>query len=134
MCNPDEVTIQASQSGKIVRIAVETGEQVSAGQELLVMDNPDLQYQLNATAVQTEQCRTTVRIRHYGGASPAGSCGRPEESGPRPAAFESGAISQADYDASVQRNITLQKAVESQQQIQQSLRRQLEKQKPCTRN
>ncbi len=51
----DEVTIQASQSGKIIRVAVETGQKVSAGQELIVIDNPDLQYQMNAAAVQTEQ-------------------------------------------------------------------------------
>lgn len=125
----DEVTIQASQSGKIVRIAVETGEQVSAGQELLVMDNPDLQYQLNATAVQTEQLQgqlsasvITVEQARLDLAEDQKNLGRARQ------LFESGAISQADYDASVQRNITLQKAVESQQQIQQSLRRQLEKQ------
>ncbi|HPT70099.1 MAG TPA: efflux RND transporter periplasmic adaptor subunit [Syntrophomonas sp.] len=125
----DEVTIQASQSGKIVRVAVETGQKVSAGQELLVMENPDFQYQLNAAAVQTEQLQGQLSASAIALEQSRLDLKEDQKNLVRSRQlFESGAISQAEYDVSVQRNLTLQKAVESQQQTQQSLRRQLEKQ------
>jgi len=125
----DEVTIQASQSGKIVRVAVETGQKVSAGQELLVMENPDFQYQLNAAAVQTEQLQGQLSASAIALEQSRLDLKEDQKNLERSRQLlESGAISQAEYDVSVQRNLTLQKAVESQQQTQQSLRRQLEKQ------
>ena len=125
----DEVTIQASQSGKIVRIAVETGQMVSAGQELIVIDNPDLQYQLNAAAVQTEQLQGQLSAAAIALEQSRLDLKEDQKNLERSRQlFASGAISQAEYDVSVQRNLTLQKAVESQQQSQQSLHRQLEKQ------
>lgn len=125
----DEVTIQASQSGKIVRVAVETGQKVSAGQELLVMENPDFQYQLNAAAVQTEQLQGQLSASAIALEQSRLDLKEDQKNLVRSRQlFESGAISQVEYDVSVQRNLTLQKAVESQQQTQQSLRRQLEKQ------
>ncbi len=126
----DEVTIQASQSGRIVRVAVETGQKVSAGQELLVIDNPDLTYQLNAAAVQTEQIQGQLSASAIALEQSRLDLKEDQKNLERSRQlFSSGAISQAEYDVSVQRNLTLQKAVESQQQTQQSLRRQLEKQK-----
>lgn len=125
----DEVTIQASQSGKIVRIAVETGQMVSAGEELIVIDNPDLQYQLNAAAVQTEQLQGQLSAAAIALEQSRLDLKEDQKNLERSRQlFASGAISQAEYDVSVQRNLTLQKAVESQQQSQQSLHRQLEKQ------
>jgi len=125
----DEVTIQASQGGKVVKAAVETGQKVVIGQELLVIDNPDLQYQLNAAAVQTEQLQGQLSASVIALEQSRLDLKEDQKNLERSQQlFESGAISRAEYDVSVQRNLTLQKAVESQQQTQQSLRRQLEKQ------
>ncbi len=125
----DEVSIQASQSGKIVKVAVETGQQVRAGQELMVIDNPDLQYQLNAAAVQTEQLQGQLASAAIALEQSRLDLKEDQKNLQRSQQlFESGAISQAEYDADVQRNRSLQKAVEGQQQTQQSLRRQWEKQ------
>lgn len=125
----DEVSIQASQSGKIVKVAVETGQQVRAGQELMVIDNPDLQYQLNAAAVQTEQLQGQLASAAVALEQSRLDLKEDQKNLQRSQQlFESGAISQAEYDADVQRNRSLQKAVEGQQQTQQSLRRQWEKQ------
>jgi HlyD family secretion protein len=125
----DEVTIQASQSGKIIRVAVEEGQKISTGQDLLVMDNPDLQYQLNSAAVQTEQLQGQMSTSAIALEQSKLDFQEDQKNLERSRQlFQTGAISQAEYDTAVQRNLTLQKTVESQQQTQQSLRRQLEKQ------
>ena len=125
----DEVTIQTLQGGKVVKVAVETGQKVSAGQELIVIENPDLQYQLNVAAVQTEQLQGQLAATAIALEQSRLELKEDQKNLQRSRQlFTSGAISQAEYDADVQRNLTLQKAVESQQQSQQSLQRQLEKQ------
>lgn len=125
----DELTIQSPQGGKIVQVAVTTGQTVSVGQVLLVMENPDLQYQLETAAVQTEQLRGQLAAAAIAQEQARLDLDEDQKNLERTRQlFQSGAISQAEYDAAVQKNLTLQKGLASQQQARQSLLRQLERQ------
>lgn len=125
----DELTIQSPQGGKIVQVAVTTGQTVSVGQVLLVMENADLQYQLETAAVQTEQLRGQLAAAAIAQEQARLDLDEDQKNLERTRQlFQSGAISQAEYDAAVQQNLTLQKGLASQQQAHQSLLRQLERQ------
>jgi len=125
----DDVVMQASQSGKIIQVAVEAGQAVAAGQELLVMENPDMKYQLDLLGVQLEQLQgelTTAQIAREDSRSELQKDQKDLERNRQ--LFQAGALAQAEYEASLQKNQRLIKSVEQKEQTCQSLQRQLEKQ------
>ncbi len=125
----DDVVMQASQSGKIIQVAVEAGQAVAAGQELLVMENPDMQYQLDLLGVQLEQLQgelTTAQIALEDSRSELQKDQKDLDRNRQ--LFQAGALAQAEYEAILQKNQRLTKSVEQKEQACQSLQRQLEKQ------
>ena len=125
----DEVVIQASQSGRIVKVAVEVGQKVAAGQELLIMENLDMQYQQNALTVQLEQLQGELASSQIALDQSRMELEEDQKSLQRAKQlFQAGAIARAEYDASVQKNLSLQKDLENQELIQQSLNKQLAQQ------
>lgn len=125
----DEVVIQASQSGRIVKVAVEVGQKVAAGQELLVMENLDMQYQQNGLTVQIEQLRGEVASSQIALDQSRMDLEENQKNLQRnKQLFQAGAISKIEYEASVQNNLSLQKAAERQELILQSLNQQFAQQ------
>ncbi len=125
----DEVVVEASQSGRIIKIAVEVGEKVTTGQELLIMENLDMQYQQDELAVQIEQLQGQlasgqIALEQYHLDLEEGQkkLQRDKE------LFQAGAIAKAEYEASVQKRLSLQKVVQKQEVLLQSLNRQLAQQ------
>lgn len=126
----DEVVIDASQSGRIIRIAVEVGQKVTAGQELLLMENLDMQYQLDALAVQIEQLQGQlgsgqIALEQY-------RLDLEEEQKKLQRGkelFQAGAIAKAEYEAGIQKYLSLQKTLQKQEVLLQSLDRQIVQQR-----
>lgn len=125
----DEVVIQASQSGKIVKVAVEVGQKVAAGQELLVMENLDMQYQQDALTIQLEQLQGELDSSQIALDQSRLDLEEDQKNLQRnKQLFLAGAISQAEYDASVQKNLSLKKDAAKQALLLQSLSQQVAKQ------
>lgn len=125
----DEVVIQASQSGKIVKVAVEVGQKVAAGQELLVMENLDMQYQQDALTIQLEQLQGELDSSQIALDQSRLDLEEDQKKLQRnKQLFLAGAISQAEYDASVQKNLSLKKDAAKQALLLQSLSQQVAKQ------
>lgn len=122
----DEVVIQASQSGRIVKVAVEVGQKVAAGQELLRMENLDMKYQQDVLAVQIEQLQGEVASGQITLEQACLDLAEDQKNLQRDKQlFQAGAIPGAVYEASVQKNLSLQKNVDRQELIRQSLGKQL---------
>lgn len=122
----DEVVIQASQSGRIVKVAVEVGQKVAAGQELLRMENLDMKYQQDILAVQIEQLQGEVASGQITLEQACLDLAEDQKNLQRDKQlFQAGAIPGAVYEASVQKNLSLQKNVDRQELIRQSLGKQL---------
>ncbi len=122
----DEVVIQASQSGRIVEVAVEIGQKVKAGQELLIMENLDMKYQQDALAVQIEQLQGELASSQIALEQSRLDLAEDQKNLQRDKQlFQAGAIARAAYEASVQKNLSLQKGIDRQELNRQSLSKQL---------
>lgn len=125
----DDVVIQASSSGKVIKVAVESGQKVQAGQELLVMENPDMQYQLDQLGVQIEQLQGEMAAAEIELDESRTDLLKGQKDLQRDQQlFQAGAMSAAEYETRMQTTKKLQKAVDRQELAIHSLSKQLEKQ------
>lgn len=125
----DDVVIQASSSGKVIKVAVESGQKVQAGQELLVMENPDMQYQLDQLGVQIEQLQGEMAAAEIELDESRTDLLKGQKDLQRDQQlFQAGAMSAAEYETRMQTTEKLQKTVDRQELAIHSLSKQLEKQ------
>jgi HlyD family secretion protein len=128
--NGDDIVMQASLSAKVVQVKVEAGQKVLAGQELLVMENPDLQYQLDSLAAQIEQLQGSLTAAQIKLDESCSTLLKEEKDWSRTEQLhQAGAIAEADYEAARQKKLSQEKMVQQDTASLQSLQVQLGQQK-----